>query len=298
MGGRVAVVRWGAAAMLAGCLAWPAGAAEPGERALTAEERQLLDGKTTLYVDVRVSTWMPRGRTLFDAEATVHRKLAAAGLKAVRNPTDPHDLVLLVDYREERGKEFSFDNYGTDIVCRVRLEHPILGLLLDLTIRESSPEPETGTPPYLEALARFEANPYFYLLGNIVHGRLVSHLDQTGALIQALERLIDFDPSKLDHPQDGHTMAPNEILYLGQARENTIRELGRLKEPRAVPVLDRLLQHADPRVRLSSVEALRAIPGPEAGAALERVARQDQAGDVRAAAASALAARLADPPTP
>jgi hypothetical protein len=221
----------------------------------------------------------------------VRRKLTAAGLATVRERTEPHELTLVLDYREERGREYGIDHYGTDFSCRVLLEHKTLGPLLDYTIREPAPSEETATPPYLESLARLEANPYLYLIGDLVRGRVLSRLDRTGALVQGLERLNDFDSSKLDHPQDGHSMAPTEVVYLSQAQENTIRELGRLQEPRAVPALERLVRHKERRLRLAAVEALRVIPGPMARAALERAAGPDQAGEVRAAAAAALATR-------
>lgn len=273
------------------CVAGLALAAGSADRPLTDADAQVLQGPLRLYIDAQVHTWMPRGRTLFDVEATVRRKLAAVEVATVRDRTEPHELTLRLDYREERGKEYGIEHYGTDIACRVRLEHERLGLLLDLAIREAAPEEDTGTPPYLETLARIEANPYFYLIGDLVRGRVVSRLDQTGALVQGLERLVDGDPARLDHPQDGHTMAPTEVVYLGQAEENAVRELGRLKERRAVPALDRLLHHQDNRLRLAAVEALRAIPGQEAREALERAAGPNQATEVRAAARAALAAR-------
>src|SRR5579885_3307108 len=262
-----------ALAFAAVVLLWaPALAGGPADRPLTEADARVLAGPLRIYLDVRVSTWMPRGRTLFDVEATVRRKLTAAGLATVRERTEPHELTLVLDYREERGREYGIDHYGTDFSCRVLLEHETLGPLLDYTIREPAPSEETATPPYLESLARLEANPYLYLIGDLVRGRVLSRVDRTGALVQGLERLNDFDSSKLDHPQDGHSMAPTEVVYLSQAQENTIRELGRLQEPRAVPALERLVRHKERRLRLAAVEALRVIPGPMARAALERAA--------------------------
>lgn len=121
---------------------------------------------------------------------TIRTSLASAGFTVVRNPTDSHGLTLRVDYREVRGKQYRFDVYGTDITCVIRLEHPELGSLLDMTIRESSATLESGTPPYLEALERFQTNPYFYFLGDLVRARIATHLDMTSVLLQSLQRLI------------------------------------------------------------------------------------------------------------
>jgi HEAT repeat protein len=73
------------------------------------------------------------------------------------------------------------------------------------------------------------------------------------------------------------------------ARENTIKELGRLKDARAVPILTRLLTHASPPVRLSTIEALRGMQwSDETRSNLERLAAHDPDRDVQRAAIQAL----------
>ena len=84
-------------------------------------------------------------------------------------------------------------------------------------------------------------------------------------------------------------MRHTDELYATDARENTIRELGRLKDPRAVPILTALLEHAERRVRMQSAESLGLIRAPESRPVLERVAEHDQDPQVRKAAAGALA---------
>lgn len=265
-----------------------------GERTLTDADYELLLDAKTIYVDVAFSTWMPRGRTLSDVTPSLRTSLASAGFIVVRNQTDAHDLTLKVDYREERGRQYKFDMYGTDITCAVRLEHPTLGTVLDMTIRESSAYPESGTPPYLETLERFQTNPYFYFLGQFVRARITSRLDRTGVLLQSLQRLMDNESrrSDLHRPDLGDgmlEMVHGETLYPQLVRENTIRELGRLKDPQAVPLLTTLLGHRNRQVRLLSVRALGAIQADEARPAIERVAQQDGDSEVRQAAAATLA---------
>ncbi len=148
--------------LLAISLLWDGLSASAGERTLTDAEYERTRHAKTIYVDVALSTWMPRGRTLADVAPSLRTNLASAGFIVVRKQTDSHDLTLKVDYREEQGKQYKFDMYGTDIACAIRLEHPELGSLLDMTIRESSANPESGTPPYLETLERFQTNPHFY----------------------------------------------------------------------------------------------------------------------------------------
>jgi len=276
------------ACAILGCLISGATVALAAEPTLTDEQVRTLSGAKAIYVDVAASTWMPRGRTLSDFAPSLRTKLASAGFSVVRDQADPHDLTLKVVYREEQGRQYRIDTYGTGITCVVHLEHGGIGPLLDLTIQESSTYPETATPPYLEALEKFIANPYFYLLGDLVKGRVVSGLDTTGALIEGLRRLAEHEPVKSDPLKGEYLMLSDEVMFFTAARENVIQEVGRLKDPRAVPVLTGLLGHADPRVRLLAVRALRSISPVESRAAIARVAQQDKDREVRQAAAAAL----------
>lgn len=280
--------------MLAIGLLWGGLSASAGERTLTDAEYERVRHAKTIHMDVAFSTWMPRGKTLADIAPTLRTSLASAGFTVVRNEAESHDLTLKVDYREERGEQYKFDMYGTNITCVVRLEHPEFGSLLDMTIRESSANPESGTPPYLETLERFQTNPYFYFLGPFVRASITSRLDRTAVLLESLERLIDnehrrSDPHALDQGHGMLEMVHGETLYPQLVRENTILELGRLKDPKAVPLLTTLLGHGNRQVRLLSVHALGAIQADEARPAIERVAHQDGDAEVRQAAAAALA---------
>jgi len=275
-------------------LLWGGLSASAGERTLTEAEYERIRPAKTIYMDIAFTTWMPRGKTLADVAPSLRTSLASAGFTVVRNSTESHDLTLKVDYREERGEQYKFDMYGTDITCVIQLEHPELGPLLDMTIRESSANPESGTPPYLETLERFQTNPYFYFLGQFVRASITSRPDRTGVLLQSLQRLMDNESRKSDlhRPDLGDgmlEMVHGETLYPLLVRENTIRELGRLKDPQAVPLLTTLLGHGNRQVRLLSVRALGAIRVDEARPAIERVAQQDGDREVRQAAAAALA---------
>lgn len=282
---RVWLLSWVAVA----CLLSGATMAQAAEPTLTDEQVQILGRAKTIYVDVVASTWMPRGRTLSDVGPSLRTKLASAGFTVVRNQTDRHELTLKVLYREEQGRQYRIDTYGTDITCVVQLEHAGIGPLLNLTIQESSTYPETGTPPYLEALEKFVVNPYFYLLGDLVREWVVSGLDTTGALIEGLKRLAEHEPVKSDPLKGEYLMLSDEVMFYTSARENVIQELGRLKDPRAVALLTKLLRHSDPRVRLLSVRALRSISAVASRSAIECVAQQDKDREVRRAAAAALA---------
>jgi len=269
--------------------------AQAEERVLSDAESQLVTRTTTLYLNAKSSTWRPRGRVSFPVVPSLRMKLQSAGFGVAQNQTDPHDLILKVEYREERGRQFRIDLYETDIAFVASLEHPTEGELLRLTIRESSGLTELGNAPYLEVLQKFETNPYFYFLGDIIKGLVVSRRDTTGSLIECLQRLeVKEEPIIVSSIDDRLPSAiPTfETHYARLARAKTIHELGRLQDPRAVPVLMTLLEHFDPSVRLASVRALESIREPKSWPALERLAEQDLDRDVRAAAKAALTTLL------
>jgi len=155
--------------LLVVCLVMGPQVAQAEEQVLNNAERQQASRTTTLYVDAKSSTWRPRGRISFPVVPSLRMKLHSAGFAVVQNRTDPHDLMLKVEYREERGRQFRIDLYETDIAFVASLEHPTEGELLRLTIRESSGVTESTNAPYLEVLRKFETNPYFYFLGDIDH---------------------------------------------------------------------------------------------------------------------------------
>ena len=258
------------------------------ERALTDEEFQVLRAAKTIYIELTTTTWMPRGRTMTLIEPNLRMKMESAGFTVVRDPTDAHDLTLRVEYHEKRGQQIRVDMYVTNITCLIGLEHVSLGPLLRMTIRESSTYPSTGTPPYLEVLEKFEASPYYYFLGDVVRGQVVSRLDTTGGLIEGLQRLAPQGPPADDDLGFEHSLLARETLYAMLARENTIHEFGQLKDARAVPVLTSQLRHSRRQVRLLALEALGAIQAAESRPAIERVAQDDKDEAVRQAAAAVL----------
>ncbi len=269
----------------------PAGA-EPG-----------LAGQAKVYLDVTSSTWRSRGRVSFGLVPSLKMKLGAAGFAVVPTQADPHELTVKVEYREERGRQFRIDLYGTDITCTITLEHAQRGQLLKLTIRESPTYADRDTGPYIEVLHRFETNPYFYFLGDLVKGRAASGLDVNGSLVQGLERLIEHEPHQTSSAAEtdsnpANPLLASDVLFARQARNNAIIELGRLKDPKALPVLTKLLEHGDRQVRLLAVGALGSIHSPEAKPAIEAVARHDGDNEVRAAAEAVLASLANTPHTP
>jgi HEAT repeats len=261
-------------------------------QAMAASER-------VLYLDLDASTWRPRGRISFGIAPTVRLKLASAGLSVTEDPAMPHDATLKVEYREQRGKQISINLFGTDITCLVELDDPQVEGTLSLVIHESPSYTDLMDAPYVEVVEKLQANPYFYFLGEIVRERMQTHVDTTGALIRALDRQFDREL----HPQPvtpldtlvspGETFPDLDALFSAAAQQNTVEELGRLKDSRAVDLLERLTAHANRLTRLHAVVALGQFEDPSIAPVMKRVAQADSDAAVRDAAAGVLMKRLA-----
>ena len=100
---------------------------------VASQHPRLMDERTPIFVNSQLTTWIRRGRMLMDVEGLVRGKLTTAGFHVVPKATDPHLVTLTVNYQEERGKQYRFDTYGTNITCQFHLDHVKLGTLLDLT---------------------------------------------------------------------------------------------------------------------------------------------------------------------
>jgi HEAT repeat protein len=265
----------------------------------TVDRQPMAAGDRVLYLTLDASTWRPRGRISFGIAPTVRLKLASAGLSVTEDPATPHNATLKIDYREERGKQISINLYGTDITCLVRLDGPQDKETLDLVIHESPSYTDLTDAPYVEVVEKLQANPYFYFLGEIVRERMQTHIDTTGALILALDRQFDREL----HPQPAtpldtlvspaETFPDLDVHYAAAAQQNTVDELGRLKDSRAVDLLTRLTAHANRLTRLRAVVALGQFDDPSIPPVMTRVAEVDSDAAVRDAAANVLSKRSA-----
>jgi hypothetical protein len=237
----------------------PAGA---GETAGPRLESAALNAPV-VSVAVSATTWRTRGRVSFPIEATIRRKLTAAGLTLAAGSAQPADLHVRVTYRETKGRELGVGSSGTgtDIACDIVLEHPTDGELGTFSIQASPNYRGLITAPYVDAVAQLESNPYFYFLGELVRDVGVARRDPTAALIAALERQQTTEPASsvtalADQPNPADTLPPPEVLYARQAQRRTIDELGRLGDRRAAPVLASLKTNPDDDIRGAAQSAL------------------------------------------
>jgi len=265
----------------------------------TVDRRAMAAGERVLDLDLDASTWRPRGRISFGIAPTLRLKLASAGLGVTEDPATPHHATLKVEYREQRGKQVSTNLFGTDVTCLVRLDAPQDEENLSLFIHESPSYTDLVHAPYVEVVEKLQANPYFYFLGEIVRERMDTHVDTTGALIRALDRQVDHEL----HPQPitpldtlvspAETFPDLDVLFSAAAQQNAVEELGRLKDSRAVDLLERLTSHANRLTRLRAVVALGEFDDPSITPVMMRVAQGDSDPVVRDAAANVLTKRSA-----
>jgi hypothetical protein len=248
-----------------------------------------------IYLDVQARTWRPRGRVSFGLVPTLRTKLASAGFAVTQDPESPHDLVLKVDYQEERGRQISFNLFGTEITCVMVLDSPQGGRVLFPTIHESPSYAPLVTAPYVEVVENFQANPYFYFLGNLLRGQIDGHLDITAALIKALDQQFELErQSQVVTPFDtllspAETFPDLDLHFAAPAQESAIAELARLRDARAVGLLERLTFHPDRETRLRAVLALGKFDSPSVAPAMMRVVQAESDAEVRKAATAALA---------
>jgi hypothetical protein len=250
-----------------------------------------------VVIQVVFSTWHPRGRTLSQIEPAIRVKLRGAGFEVVTTPEDSHEYHMQVSYRETRGQQFRIDTFGTIIDCTIVMESKQESRLLHLPIHEESGPYEMGTAPYLEALEKFDTNPYFYFLGGIAAQVVGNRADVTGGLLRSFEDMLDVERRTGEDPVSDHGALQSDTVYAMAVRENTIRELGRLGDSRAVPILTGLLGHKSRDVRLQAIDSLGKLPLEEATKVrLEQVVSNDPDRLVAQAAAAALAVH--GPPVP
>ena len=272
-------------------LSTPAGADHPRGQSAAAEP--------VIYLDVQASTWRPRGRISFGIEPILRMKLISAGFVVTRDSEQQHDLIVRVVYREERGEPIAVNLYGTHISCRILLDRPQQEGGQSISIHESPSYRDLVTAPYVEVVEKLETNPYFYFFGHIVRG-WHRDLDTTAALIEALERQLNQElhrppPTPMDTLVSPAETFPDLEAHFGPAAQlNAVEELARLKDPRAVELLERLMMQAERSTRLRAVYAMEHFDTPTVRPALLRVVNSENDNGVRQAAATVLS-RISKP---
>ncbi len=249
----------------------------------------------TIYVDVRASSWKPRGRLLWDAPADIRAKLLAAGFEIVREKHRPHDLTVTGSYEETRGRQFGINRYGTVLTGTFRIEHHEKGPLFEITIQERAALTPLGTLPYLDSLHNFLTNPYYHFLAEIIDGQVHRSQDAHRVFLKELRANVAREAASetADNPDwfpEGiHSMQQAHTLYEPVAARRVIGEFVRAEDDSIVDLLPDLLNHPDVYVKVRSVEAFGDFRVMEALPLLRTLAQNAKEIEVRNAAAATIA---------
>jgi hypothetical protein len=276
------------------CLLWWTGlswASAQVQHIASAQAFSNARGAQTIYVDARVSTWKPRGVMYWDVEGSLMVKLRDAGFDIIRNNTDPHALILTVDYKETKGEPFAVNRFGTVIEGTFLVSHQTAGPLFAVNIRETSVPTVSGTPPYIDSLHNFLTNPYYHYLGEIVWNEIHGTHDPHEILIQSLladvthlQNVKEAD-SVMDHsrrPQ--HSVPLDKYQYAPVAVYRTIEGLVAAKEVRLVEILKAMVSYPNVNVQVRSIEAFGDFRVTEALPFLRQLSLDTQKVEIRAAA--------------
>ena len=237
----------------------------------------------SIHIQVDAKTWKTRGRLYWDVEGSMRKKLAATGFKVIRSPESPHQLTFQVLYKEEKGEQYDINSYGTVILGTFTLVDSLRGEPWELKISESSINSISGTPPYLDALDKFQTNPYYFFVGEILRGKVEKGLDPRGGLIYALELVLSDENAKgwrsgtigRDAGSHLHTMDSDRVFYKNRAIRRAIDDCVEASDRRIIPVLSQLLTHPDSAVRIRTIEALGIFEVEESRSRLLQMAKND-----------------------
>jgi hypothetical protein len=247
----------------------------------------------SIYLDITASTWRRHQRPTAGVplEPTIHAKLKDGGFTIVHDRNEPHDLTLRMEYRETRGRETGFNDWQTDIACTLTLLHPQHGMIGQWSV-QTSPAASADSSSYVDSQYELQGHPYIFFIGELVRSSAQKQPDTGLVLTEGLSHIAREQVSSLRERRpdnwNAHGLVPADNSYVSLAVENTVSELVRLNEARAIPVLMRLAGSQDGKFRLVAVRALGALHAGESRALLENTAKKDQDIDVRKAAEEAL----------
>ena len=258
--------------------------AEPASDPPAAQELPSGQPSTnTILLAGQVNTWLDLAEPPYNLPVTLKMKLERVGFRVVLDPGQPHDVVLVIDYRESRGRQYQRLEHGTQITCTLalhRAEPPNTEPMLTYRFEAATNWPTPVVSLYWDAVQNLEENAYYYYIGELLRGYLTAGQNAVAVFSEVIqEPPVLFSTHGGGRPPTGREVANQE------ARLNAIRELGRLKDRQALPALWALIEQPDPAERATAVAAIGTIGDPGALDRLRKLYETDP--DLRAAAAQA-----------
>jgi hypothetical protein len=221
----------------------------------------------------------------YDVVISVKLKLEAAGYQVVLDPSQPHDAVFIIEYREMPGREYPNLEVGTRIACTLLLYHPQIGRVLSYALAVESSWPQPFGSLYWDAIQNLEENPYYYYLGELTHAWLTSQVDAV-ELFSTLLR----DPPLAQSLDGSDNVLTSRMAANQNARLHAIEELGhqgaRRGAARALETLWHLVWERRLTESRAAIAAIAEIGHPSSVEPLQELAAAE--GPLRSAACSAL----------
>jgi hypothetical protein len=222
---------------------------------------------------------------VYDVVIALKARLARAGFRVVLTPAERFDAVLVLNYREARGREYRNLEHGTAIDCRLSLHDPASPSAPPLRTYEMRAETSWPAPMgsrYWDAVQHLEENAYYYFLGDLVYGWWTRRAETA----EVFARVLAEPPARVT-TDGGDDVVTARMAANHAARLHAIDELARLRDPRTLALLWDLVRAATPAERLAAVRAIAAIGTPEALEGLRALVDSEQDVRVREVAVAA-----------
>jgi hypothetical protein len=249
----------------------------------------------TILLAGQSTTWLDLPEPPYNAAITVKSKLEQAGFRVTFDQTQPHHYVLAMTYLETRGRAYGTLEYGTNISLEFSVWRVVTGKpqkLWTRTIESSTSWPVPVGSHYWDAVQNLEENPYYYYIGELVQG-VVTTQEDAGAVFARVLRQQKLGETTYE---SGGFQAPGHVVANQGARLNAIRELGRLKDRRALSTLWELVEQgrrsddsSDVTQRITALAAIGEIGDPTASDRLSRLYETETDADMRAVLEQAMA---------
>lgn len=251
--------------------------------AYSAQQRESLHTVRTLLLAGEVSTWLDLAEPPYNIAVTLKIKLERAGFRVVLDPDQPHDAVLVIQYQESPGREYQRFEQGTTITCDLALRHKAVGTVQAYRFEAATTWPTPVGSLYWDAVQNLEENPYYYYLGELMKGWLGAQED-AGAVFS---RMLRHPPMTIS-TDGGGSQPTGQVIANQEARLNAVRELGRLKDRRALETLWGLVAQPSVREREVAVAAIGDIGDPASLDRLTKLYETETDPEMRAAAEAAM----------
>jgi hypothetical protein len=195
----------------------------------------------TILLAGQASTSKDLDRPPYNAAITIKTKLERAGFRVTFDRAQPHQHVLAMTYLETEGREYGKLQRGTDIICEFTVWRVTSGSpekRWSHTVEASTSWPMAIGSHYWDAVRNLEENPYYYYIGELTR-ELANGRNDAGAVFADALRQQKLGGSTYE---SGGVQASGHVVANAEARLNAMRELGRMRDRRALPVLWELIE--------------------------------------------------------